>query len=208
MAISLTYLSEIFDEYNAKFFNNQLTKIPIVLKPMRPLGQLRWNKSNPKRNELRMSTKYAFNDRQLRNTFCHEMIHLWQFQTGCLDMQHGRDFKRKASEIMRIDPSMTISVRYNDTYEGELLGSTAEEAYIVVAKKGGKYLCGRMHDDYVKTFGWLKTHETLSDVKFYKAKGEMFSTMVKSRTRLTWCYSGTKEDIDNKIMPCVISEVV
>ena len=52
------------------------------------------------KDQIKMSTHYDLAERQLQNTFIHEMIHQWQWHTF-YKVDHGETFKRKAFLINR-----------------------------------------------------------------------------------------------------------
>lgn len=98
----LARLHRLFSEYNARHFGGLLPAPPIRISGrMRTrLGHLSLRHEDGRPYELTISRRHI--DRhgweEAAQTLLHEMVHLWQHQTGH-DVDHGPLFHRKAEEL-------------------------------------------------------------------------------------------------------------
>ena len=118
MKLTTEIMEEMFDEFNAKYFDNTLEKPKFKLtRRSRVFGSCR-------RSRNRYSTVYtyeismtAYYDRTIydyQNTMLHEMIHLYLFQTNADNTGHGKEFKYEATRINA--DGWNIQVRCENQY--------------------------------------------------------------------------------------------
>lgn len=129
MKITTSYMSNIFQELNEKYFDGTL-KTPDfrVTHCMDTLGQyIREGLSS----EIRMSDVYDMDDRTLKETMLHEMIHLKIDQFYIKDnASHGKAFMKEANRINEFG--------WNITPLGDSSGFEINEGTI---KKKTVYVC-------------------------------------------------------------------
>lgn len=90
-------LNEWFNEYNNLYFEGKLPKPRFGVKRCKSyLG-----KCFPTKKTIYMSTFYKRSERGYRETFIHELIHLWNWYQDFCYIGHGKPFKKKAEEINR-----------------------------------------------------------------------------------------------------------
>lgn len=112
MIKAINYLTEKYNYFNNKFFNNSIT-LPIKFEIFSGIDEgmtdkLIENKKSIIRiqiNEILLELQF---EEELENTLVHEMIHAWQIQY-LNDYNHGRTFKTWAKKIKEIDPNMIIA---------------------------------------------------------------------------------------------------
>ena len=107
MTITKELLKELYQEYNAKYFDNQLGKCEFSLftKNMTTLGSYLWRedkKGRPK-DKIWIGTCIYWNEEILKRVLIHEMIHMYVHRIeghkydGLLG--HGRRFRRQCKRI-------------------------------------------------------------------------------------------------------------
>lgn len=95
-------LEALFGEFNARHFGGSLPALPFrVSGRMRTrLGQLCLRHGSGEPYEITMNRRHidAHGWDEAAHTLLHEMVHLWQHQTGHA-VDHGPTFRRKAEEV-------------------------------------------------------------------------------------------------------------
>lgn len=95
--LTTTDLRLWFKEYNNLYFEGKLPSPSFQIKRCTSYLGKCW----PTRKLIVMSTFYNRSERDLRQTFIHEMIHLYNYYFDERYVGHGTPFKRKANEINR-----------------------------------------------------------------------------------------------------------
>lgn len=123
MKITLDLMNDWWNEYNAKYFNNELRKPHFIIKNSKSyLGKAFGYKHN-----LIMSNYYDRSEFEYKNTFIHEMIHFWEFQNFG-KAGHGYNFKMKASEINKDGWKIK---RCSDVENKNLINLKHDSVYVV-----------------------------------------------------------------------------
>lgn len=95
-------LETLFTEYNRRYFDGALPRLPIRLSGrMRTrLGQLALSPDGAQAREITISRRHLHRHGwdEASHTLLHEMVHLWQHAQG-LGVDHGPRFRRKAAEV-------------------------------------------------------------------------------------------------------------
>ena len=109
MKVTVEYLEERFDTFNAMCFEGALPRIPIRLSNARSfVGRLQfrpvrdWLGRIVRREDfvLRISTRFDLPEAEIEDTLIHEMIHYWIALEGLRDTStHGKIFRAKMKEI-------------------------------------------------------------------------------------------------------------
>lgn len=99
-------------EANKKYFNGELNfrgvEWKISKKMFRTLGQFGFNYTT-KHQTVKMSERVLnAGTKEWHTTLVHELVHMWQFQTG-RRVDHGYSFKSKAAAIAQINPQIVIT---------------------------------------------------------------------------------------------------
>lgn len=95
--ITKELLSSWFKEANEKYFNNEIEIEPnyVISKNTSRFGQFR-----PKTWTIEISTAYINSERNYRNTFLHELCHLYVRQKyGAYVQSHGYEWKEIADKV-------------------------------------------------------------------------------------------------------------
>jgi len=208
--VSVAHIKELYTEFNAKFFNNELPSadsIRFAVMSLSPVGQA-WDRRSVGRGIwLRISSRYDLTEPQLRNTVCHEMVHIWQYVTDRRD-HHGYWFKRKAAEIRAIDGGMIIERVYNPANEGKLVvKSDGVKSVIVSWFVDGRWRVGRVSEGCVNKYGWLMRRYKDCGIAMYEAVGgELLAGMPKCRSRIiAWPMS--EENYMERVFPYLVREI-
>ena len=121
MKITIDLMNDWWNEYNEKYFNNRLRKPNFIIKNSKSyLG-----KAFHFQNNLILSNYYDRSEFEYKNTFIHEMIHFWEFQTFG-KAGHGYNFKHKAAEINKdgwkikrcsdVENKENINIKHDSVY--------------------------------------------------------------------------------------------
>jgi hypothetical protein len=108
-----------FDEFNKKLFDNQLPKVPIILKALRMstgYAQATRNKTTGKvtPTKIVISNYFKRDEDEMRGIFLHELIHLYFYNLGRFESDaqaHGKEFQDKIKELQ---PLVNFKIPLND----------------------------------------------------------------------------------------------
>lgn len=95
-------LSERYDEYNKLYFENEMPKCSFGWKRMKALGRAYYKKAHPEATptyEIKMSDLYDLNEKDFKQIFLHEMVHIYLYSKDKLKHGHGKIFKAQARII-------------------------------------------------------------------------------------------------------------
>lgn len=71
---------------------------------------------------IKMNERYVYTEKEMEDTLLHEMVHLWTYKDGLSPkMAHGKEFKRKCKEILKI-----AQEKYGVTYSLETRVSSTD----------------------------------------------------------------------------------
>lgn len=189
-----------FKEYNKKYFNNVLNIPTLVISNTKSmLGDFNPLGGHPR---IRISTFYKRDEKGYRQTFLHEMIHLWQWQTKTTDRNHGRDFKRKASEINRDGWNIK---RVTNLTNAEKENAPEVTCYIMTFLTTKGIAVSRLSDASAEYF-FNYYYGKLDDCRMYKVKGSYFSHLKTCRKKITY-YTHTCQSFETNVKPYIIKEI-
>lgn len=193
MTFTITDLENWYDEFNAKYFNNELKRCPIhINKTKRALGQFdRRSDWFGTRCFIKISNYFDRPMKDIQNTLIHEMIHQWQW-VKYHKCDHGTTFKNKASEINKDGWNIQ---RCNYTDGCEVNNVNPNKIYnVCIFKKHNKFCKAVLASNKVDNFKrWIPTISGVTDVYFGFSKDKRLANYTCSRTRLTW-YSISEEE--------------
>lgn len=186
MAFTITDLEKWYDEFNARYFNNELKRCPIYInKTKRALGQFgRKRDWFEMRCFIKISNYFDRPMKDVQNTLIHEMIHQWQWVTfGVCD--HGDTFKQKAQEINKQGWNIA---RCNSTEGCGVTKANANKIYnVCIFKDNGKFCKSVLASNKVDSFKtWIPTISGVSGVYFGLSRDPRLARYTCSRTRLSW----------------------
>lgn len=186
MTFTITDLEKWYDEFNARYFNNELKRCPIYInKTKRALGQFgRKRDWLEMRCFIKISNYFDRPMKDVQNTLIHEMIHQWQWVTfGVCD--HGDTFKQKAQEINKQGWNIA---RCNSTEGCGVTKANANKIYnVCIFKDNGKFCKSVLASNKVDSFKtWIPTISGVSGVYFGLSKDPRLASYTCSRTRLSW----------------------
>jgi hypothetical protein len=93
---------KLFDEYNKKYFFNQLPFVDIFIEEETEGNCWGWFDScHDDTSEPCIIIRADLREEYLEDTILHEMIHLWQY-VKCYPVDHGTSFLRQIRRIKRI----------------------------------------------------------------------------------------------------------
>mgnify|MGYP003417961761 CR=1 FL=1 len=183
---SIKDLKEWYNEFNARYFNNELTRCEIILsKTKRALGQFCVDNSywTPKQT-IKISVYLDRPIKEVQNTLIHEMIHQWQYEEfGKSD--HGKTFKDKAMEINKDGWNIA---RCNSTEGCVANNINPNKVYnVCIFKKDGRYGKAVIASTNVDTFKkWMPLIKGISEIYFGYSKDKNLGNYTCSRKKLTW----------------------
>lgn len=95
-------LARLFQDLNARHFEGRLPALPIRLsaRMRRRLGQLSLARATGRPYEIVIGRRHLelHGWGEVAHTLLHEMVHLWQWQSG-LPINHGASFRARAREV-------------------------------------------------------------------------------------------------------------
>ena len=87
MELTIDFIKERFNRFNAEYFSNRLVTPRFEISQCRrALGDFRNARTYYR---IRLSDYYVRSERDFEQTILHEMIHLYQAQTKSSDLKHG-----------------------------------------------------------------------------------------------------------------------
>ena len=186
MTFTITDLEKWYDEFNARYFNNELKRCPIYInKTKRALGQFgRKRDWFEMRCFIKISNYFDRPMKDVQNTLIHEMIHQWQWvKYGVCD--HGTTFKNKAMEINKDGWNIA---RCNSTEGCGITKANANKIYnVCIFKDNGKFCKSVLASNKVDSFKtWIPTISGVSGVYFGLSRDQRLARYTCSRTRLSW----------------------
>lgn len=151
-----------YDEFNAKYFNNELPTIPLGWRLLKNVGgkvSYTVGHKGPKPNprmvklgyakkyqnsflvpdsmKLTMSTLKVRTEEGYDGVLLHEMIHVWFIHNGDLEESHGPAFKKKVEEISNLSG---INVPMTDSEETEISVPAKPLGVMLVQRPDGSYI--------------------------------------------------------------------
>ena len=154
---TISDLCKWYDEFNAKYFDNELTRCTIQInKTKRALGQFcRKNDWYSTRCFIRISNYLDRPIKDVQNTLIHEMIHQWQW-VNFYHCDHGTTFKQKAREINKDGWNIA---RCNSTEGCEVNNIHSNKIYnVCIFKKDGRFCKSVLASNKVDSFKrWIPT---------------------------------------------------
>ncbi len=98
----LERLRQLHARLNARFFNGELTALPLRLstRMRRRLGDITLDRQTGRAVEISISRRHlrAHGWAEVEQTLLHEMVHQWQAERG-YPVDHGRRFRAKARDV-------------------------------------------------------------------------------------------------------------
>lgn len=93
-------LSRIFSILNEKLFDGEIRKVPISIQPKKKVSI----KFSPDTNTIVVGSEFTSLDtKEIPSIFLHEMIHIWNFQGGVVDVTtnqyHNKEFLHAALSV-------------------------------------------------------------------------------------------------------------
>ena len=119
----LEVAKNLINELNKRCFDNQLQleHIPLkLIKSSRISGQVAFSfirfgkeKKVTAIRSINLSSNFNWTYQDLKNTICHELIHVYEIQILKQTSGHGLNFKLKMMKINSSHPDIKVSVRHN-----------------------------------------------------------------------------------------------
>lgn len=162
MKLTLDLMNAWWNEYNEKYFEGKLRKPHFIIKNSKSyLG-----KAFRYQNNLIMSNYYDRSEFEYKNTFIHEMIHFWEYQTFG-KAGHGYNFKMKAFEINKDGWKIK---RCSDVEDKNSINLKHDSVYVLEFKLNGQDNCFAKvaNSTYRNVFNQYARHSRISEVKCYK----------------------------------------
>ena len=180
MIITIEEIKNVFNEYNAKAFDNELPMPRFELMSTKSLlGQLKRNRVLGEMcYTIRISTYYDRAFEGFRNTIVHEMLHYYIRFKGIKDTSsHGRIWKTRAAELNRNFPELQIQ-RCSDV-QGDISdvikekksenGNKYEYVALCIFEDKMPYACVIPSNKLFKFYTELKCWKKILDVKIIYA---------------------------------------
>ncbi len=99
--INVRYIKDLYDDFNKKYFNNELGNYPIEIKPLkRVFGKVKTFRSSDNVKLIQFSNLLKQNEDQIKGTVLHEMIHVYLFEKG-IKHKHGRTFLNELEKLQK-----------------------------------------------------------------------------------------------------------
>lgn len=209
MKVTIEYLRNKFNEYNAQYFNNEIPMVSfLIIRSKTPLGYYR----NRTRTIAITSYYSDIAEHDVEEILIHEMVHAWQHATGHCDTgknhHHGWRFYQKAEEIniksnhyFHISRLTSLSP---ETKEGGRVRISNSNPFIL-GRKSGDTTCyiGKVTEKALATFPkWLvpRYYETLEFFYVDDTIAPMFADYAVSRSRFNY-KTMKEEDFQAKVKP-------
>lgn len=192
---SVSDLNVWYDEFNARYFNNELKRCPIYInKAKRCLGIF-----TTKQDWFGVSVCIKISNyldrpiKDVQNTLIHEMVHQWQW-IKFRKCDHGTTFKNKAYEINKDGWNIQ---RCNSTDGCEVNNVNPNKIYnVCIFKKHNTFCKAVLASNKVDNFKkWIPTINGVTEVYFGFSRDKRLAKYTCSRTRLTW-YSISEEEFN------------
>ena len=199
MELTIDFIKERFNRFNAEYFSNRLvTPCFEISHCRRSLGDFRNARTYYR---IRLSDYYVRSERDFEQTILHEMIHLYQSQTKSSDLKHGKTFKKVASFINNkggwsISRTTKVERIINPKYADAVKAASTKRNMIVYKQKDDKYFIfasSAKHLDAWKRS--LSKNHNISCFFIFKSDEIEFANFPSCRSRCRGKYISETETI-------------
>ena len=153
---------------------------------------------------VRISVYFDRSQQEMQTTLLHEMIHLWQFQTG-QRLSHGDSFKSMATLIARLSGGLYLITRCSKV-DSALIESCERMRGPIVCDvlvwRGRRGICvARLADGRAsELLSWFRLQHP--DCTLYRGEGTVFRRFRSSRLRINYL-TFAESDFEAEIAPCL-----
>ena len=191
--ITKQLLSEWFKVANEKYFNGDIEKEPnyVITTNRSRYGQFR-----PRTWEIEISTAFVRSENAYKNTFLHELCHLYARQEyGVYIQSHGYEWKEIANKVTRLTKGKYgIIQRCGGYEEGTYLRENTKMNNFIVFTDYDNHLAIAKYSDneYVMKLKRLKAIKENTAIYYFVSDDVRMATIPlrKSRARsITWNYA-------------------
>lgn len=186
-------LSEWFKVANEKYFNGEIEREPSYVIST---NKSRYGQFRPRTWQIEITTAFIRSENAYKNTFLHELCHLYVRQKYGLHVQsHGYEWKAVAERVTRLTMGKYgIIQRCGGFYETTYLRDNKKmNNFIVFTDKDGELSIGKYSDiEYVmklKRWNCIKDNTTM----YYFTSDDVRMAEIKSRKArarsVSWSYS-------------------
>lgn len=211
MTITREFLTKRFNEFNSKYFNNEIPMVHFEFSNTRNnLG--RYTKAT---HSIRITTYYKnITEHDVEEILIHEMVHAWQHSTNHEDRgahySHGVNFYRKADMINRMSNHKfhisRLTALSDESKSGVSLDKKGRggKVYMLVCRKGGVCNVGRVTQDaMVNMQTWLwKHYDKIEAFSIKEEHCDKFKNYVVSRKSYNY-HTICEEEFESNVKPYI-----
>ena len=198
MTLTINYIENAFDKYNALYFNDMLTAPRFrIINSKRNLGTLsiRYDLLGRKVHTLSVSRYYDRTEKQYDNTIIHEMIHLYISQMNIIDNgSHGRRFKAECARINKYgwDLSRTTDIsgwKLSEEAQKRLDNKLSNATYEIIVYQmydtdNTQFIFKVAKGKALNYYNHLKYKCKAVKVKYFKTNDNIFESLPTCRCRI------------------------
>lgn len=214
MIITKAFLTEKFNEFNAKYFGNEIPMVSFTFsKTRKNLGMYYW-----KTRTIRITTYYPnITQHDVEEILIHEMVHAWQHATKNVDTgkncHHGPKFYNKANAVNYLSGHkyhISRLTALSQESKSGLVSTAVDYSHPFLMCKVNEndelWHVGKVTESAKRSFPkWLSNHYSVIE-SFYvdEAGAELFKGYITSRKRFNYHYL-TNKYFDEKVRPHMVN---